>query len=128
MSLSVLGTDVCSRSCPAINLASLYMYFYCGAERRSHLGCLGLWFPDWSHVTRKRRLHGLSTVLGDPCLIRRTCNLIYPISGARIEAWVAIIPDKRRDSSIKDGALIIELSLGNSLGQHMIQAFNENKI
>lgn len=67
-------------------------------------GCLGFWFPDFpgGHMTRKQRWCGLSSVLRDPCLTRQTCNFIYPISGARIEAWVVMRTDKGTDSSMKE--------------------------
>lgn len=54
------------------------------------------------HMTRKRRWCGLASVLRDPCLTTQTCNLIYPISGAGIEAPVVMRTDKRTGCFIKE--------------------------
>lgn len=55
-----------------------------------------------SHMTRKRRWCGLASVLRDPCLTTQTCNLIYPISGAGIEAPVVMRTDRRTGCFIKE--------------------------
>lgn len=58
------------------------------------------------HMTRKQRWCGLSCVLRDPCLTKQTCNFIYPISGARIEACVVMHTDKRTDLSMKEAFML----------------------
>lgn len=45
----------------------------------------------------------------------QTCNFIYPISGARIEAWVVMHTDKRTDSSIKEAFMLRVLEALNSV-------------
>lgn len=76
----------------------------CGKGRQNHGGCLGFWFPDFPWVTWPGSRDGVVALQSsrDPCLTRQTCNLIYPISGARIEAWVVMRTDKRTGSSIKE--------------------------
>lgn len=77
----------------------------CFAGREAKSWRLFRFLVSWlsrSHMTRKQRWCGRSPVLGDPCLTRQTCNFIYPISGARIEAWVVMRTDKSTGSSIKE--------------------------
>lgn len=93
-------------SCPVLNLLSCQlMYFQQNDEgREKSRGLLRFLVSGLTrgHMTRKQRWCGLSSVLRDPCLTRQTCNFIYPISGARIEAWVVIHADKRKGSSMKE--------------------------
>lgn len=96
--------------CPVFNLLSRQLvYFQRNVAGREKSRGLFRFLVSWltqGHMNRKQRWCGLSSVLRDPCLTRQTCNFIYPISGARIEAWVVMHTDKRTDSSIKEAFML----------------------
>lgn len=111
--------DLC-KTCPVFNLFlvswSIFIRMLRGGSEMSWglLRSLVSWLTQ-GHMTRKQRWCGLSSVLRDPCLTRQTCNFIYPISGARIEAWVVMHTDKRTDSFIKEAFMLRVLEAPHSV-------------